>query len=138
MCLARDVMTINPSTCRENHTVYDAVRIMKREDCGVVPVVDELDRCIGIVTDRDICLHAILEHLDPEETPLSHFMSTDVVTCKETDDIETVLDIMEREQIRRIPVINDDDALTGIISEGDLARSEVKAKVSELVEAVVQ
>ncbi len=137
MCLAKDVMTANPSTCREEHTIYDAVRIMNREDCGVVPIVDELDRCIGIITDRDICLRTVLEHLDPEDTPVSELMSTDVMTCRETDDIETVLDIMEREQIRRIPVINDEDALTGIISEGDLAKSEVKAKVSELVEAVV-
>jgi CBS domain-containing protein len=137
MCLAKDVMTSNPSTCRADHTVYDAVRIMNREDCGVVPIVDELDHCIGIITDRDICLGTVLEHLDPEDTPVSELMSPQVITCKETDNIETVLEIMEREQIRRIPVLNEEEAITGIISEGDLAKSEVKAKVSELVEAVV-
>lgn len=138
MCLAKDVMTSNPSTCREENTVYDAVRIMNREDCGVVPIVDEMDRCVGIITDRDICLRTVLEHLEPEDTPISELMSSDVMTCRETDDIETVLDIMEREQIRRIPVINDENILTGIISEGDLAKSEVKGRVSRLIEAVVR
>ena len=58
MCLAKDVMTSNPSVAREENTIYEVVRIMSREDCGVVPVVDLDDKCAGIITDRDICMSA--------------------------------------------------------------------------------
>lgn len=138
MCLARDVMTQNPSTCREEHTIYDVVRLMNREDCGVVPVVDELDQCVGIITDRDICLKLVLDHLDPEDTPVSELMTTGVITCKESDDMNDIVATMEREQIRRIAVTDSEERLVGIISEGDIALSEVKPLVSELVEAVAQ
>jgi len=138
MCVAKDVMTSNPSVCREENTIYDVVRIMSREDCGVVPVVDSDDKCVGIITDRDICLRLVLDHLDPEDTLVSELMSEDVITCHPDEDMEQVIAKMEREQIRRIPVVNDSDNIVGIISEGDIAKSEVKPKVSELVQAVVQ
>lgn len=138
MCVAKDVMTSNPSVCREENTVYDVVRIMSREDCGVVPVVDTDDKCVGIITDRDICLRLVLDHLDPEDTLVSELMSEDVITCHPDEDMEQVIAKMEREQIRRIPVVNDTDNIVGIISEGDIAKSEVRPKVSELVQAVVQ
>jgi CBS domain-containing protein len=131
-------MTSNPSVCREENTIYDVVRIMSREDCGVVPVVDSDEKCVGIITDRDICLRLVLDHLDPEDTLVSELMSEDVITCHPDEDMEQVIAKMEREQIRRIPVVNDSDNIVGIISEGDIAKSEVKPKVSELVQAVVQ
>lgn len=138
MCFAKDVMTSNPSICREESTIYDVVRVMSREDCGVVPVVDLEDKCIGIITDRDICMRLVLEHLDPEDTLASELMSEDVITCHPDDDMEEVIAKMEREQIRRIPVVDDNDHIVGIISEGDIAKSEVKPRVSELVNAVAQ
>ena len=110
---------------------------MSREDCGVVPVVDLDDKCAGIITDRDICMRLVLDHLDPEDTVASELMSEDVITCHPDDDMEDVIAKMEREQIRRIPVVDDADKIVGIISEGDIAKSEVKPKLSELVEAVV-
>lgn len=137
MCLAKDVMTQSPSVCREEHTIYDVVRVMNREDCGVVPVVDADDHCVGIITDRDICLKLVLDHLDPEDTPVSELMTSDVITCQQTDEIETIIERMEKEQIRRIAVTDEENHIVGIISEGDIARSEAKALVSELVEAVV-
>jgi len=137
MCLAKDVMTSNPSVAREENTIYEVVRIMSREDCGVVPVVDLDDKCAGIITDRDICMRLVLDHLDPEDTVASELMSEDVITCHPDDDMEDVIAKMEREQIRRIPVVDDADKIVGIISEGDIAKSEVKPKLSELVEAVV-
>lgn len=139
MCQAKDVMTANPSVCREENTIYDVVRVMNREDCGVVPVVDEEDRCVGIVTDRDICLKLVLDHLDPDDTAVSEVMTSEVVSCKEDDDIERVIDLMEKKQIRRIAVVDDNECIVGIISEGDIARSEdANPLVSELVEAVVK
>jgi CBS domain-containing protein len=65
-------------------------------------------------------------------------MTTDIVTCNQNDPIETVISVMEKNQIRRIPVVDDDRCIVGIISEGDLAKSEAKSMVSELVEAVAQ
>jgi CBS domain-containing protein len=138
MCLAKDVMTANPSVCREENTIMDVVRVMNREDCGVVPVVDATDHCVGILTDRDICLKTVLDYLDPEDTTVNEIMTTDIVTCNQNDPIETVISVMEKNQIRRIPVVDDDRCIVGIISEGDLAKSEAKSMVSELVEAVAQ
>jgi CBS domain-containing protein len=137
MCLAKEIMTLSPSLAREEHTIYEVVQMMSREDCGVIPVVDIEDKCVGIITDRDICLRLVLEHLDPEDTLANELMSEDVITCHPDDDMDEVIAKMEREQIRRIPVVDDSDQIVGIISEGDIAKSEVKPKVSELVEAVV-
>jgi CBS domain-containing protein len=131
-------MTQDPSVCREEHTVYDAVRIMNREDCGVVPVIDAEERCIGILTDRDICMKIVLDHLDPEDTQVSEMMSGHVNTCKPDDPIESVIALMEKEQIRRVPVVDEQERIIGIISEGDIAKSDAKDKVSELVEAIVK
>lgn len=138
MCLAKDVMTQHPSACREEHTIYDVVRLMNREDCGVVPVVDDSDHCVGIITDRDICLKLVLDHLDPEDTPVSELMTTDVITCQPTDAIESIIQKMEKGQIRRIAVTDEENRLVGMISEGDIALSEAKPLVGELIEAVVQ
>lgn len=138
MCLAKDVMTPNPTVCREEHTIYDAVRVMNREDCGVVPVVDDEERCIGIITDRDICLRLVLEHLDPEDTPVSEMMTANVVACQESDDMRQVIELMRNEQIRRIPVLNENEHLVGIISEGDIAKSDARDLLCDLVEAVVK
>lgn len=135
MCLAKKVMTRDPSVAREDDTIYDVVDIMRLEDCDVVPVVDQYDRCTGIITIREICLEIVLNHLDPETTVAEELMNTDLITCHPDDDMNDVIRKMEREQIRRIPVVDDLDRVVGIITEGDIARSEVKPQLGDLVQA---
>ncbi len=134
---AKDLMTRNPSCCRESDKILDAVQIMQDKNVGVVPICDERGRCVGIVTDRDLCLDVILNRLDPGQTPLSQVMHTHLLTCGENEDVEAVLRKMEQRQVKRIVVVDSADQCVGIISEHDFAAAHLKPeKLSEFVEKV--
>lgn len=135
MSIAREMMTANPVTCFETDPVYRAVEIMKREDTGVVPIVDSGNRCRGIVTDRDLCLDVILQDMDPRSTQLRNVMHSDLVTCSPDEDLKSILNKMKGRQVKRILVV-DNDHCVGIISEADIARHESKHVVGELAEGV--
>ena len=124
----RDVMTPNPASISEKDSVKRAAEIMKREDAGVVPVVDGR-KIIGIVTDRDIVVRVIAEGKDCSNAKISDAMSKQVRTVKEDTPINEVLQLMSREQIRRVPVTNANNELIGIVSIGDIA-SDSKETVS--------
>ena len=134
---AKDIMTPNPSCCKVTNSVREAVEIMKSEDCGVVPVMDQEGKCVGVVTDRDICLKVILDRKDPNTTTLQEVMSRNPVTCRPEDNLDTIIQKMEKYMVRRILVVDDNNRCIGIISEADIAlKAEDKNKVAELVEAV--
>ncbi len=134
---ARDVMTREPRVCREDDTVLDAVRVMKDADCGVVPVADSSGKCIGIVTDRDIVLDVLGNHLDPKKTPLTKIMTKDPVCCRPDDSLEEVVRQMKQHQVKRIPIVDEEGRCVGIISEHDVAeKDENRQEVAEMVEAV--
>lgn len=134
---AKDVMTRNPECCRVSDTVYDAVQIMSQQDCGVVPVVDNNERCIGIVTDRDITLNVVLNNLDPKNTRLEEVMTRNPVTCTEDEPLSRILDKMEKNRIKRIVVVDSQDRCCGIISEHDIVTQDKDTEeVAEFVGAV--
>lgn len=119
MTTVTDVMTRNVRTMAPTDTVSAAAKAMQELNVGVIPVC-EGDKLLGMVTDRDIVLRAVAKGLDGN-TPLSTVMSTDVRTARETDDLDTVLADMASRQIRRLPVLDGSQRLTGIISIGDIA-----------------
>lgn len=119
MTTVTDVMTRNVRTMAPGDTVAAAAKAMHELNVGVIPVC-EGDKLLGMVTDRDIVLRAVAKGLSGE-TPLSKVMSTDVRTARETDDLDTVLADMASRQIRRLPVLDGSQRLTGIISIGDIA-----------------
>jgi CBS domain-containing protein len=132
MSKAKEIMTVNPVTCLETDSVYKAVEVMYKHNTGVVPIVDEENCCSGIVTDRDICLKVILEKREPEQTMIKDVMSWNLMTCHPEDDIDDVLLKMERRQIKRIPVIDDDEHCAGIISEHDIvSRYKIPEQIVE-------
>jgi CBS domain-containing protein len=134
---ARDIMTPNPMTCQETDTVYDAVRIMKSADSGVVPIVDQNQACIGVITDRDICMQVILNNMDPRSTMLADIMSRDLLTCRPDEDLNRILDQMEQRQVKRIIVTDQNNRCVGIISEADIAqRVGDQHKVGELAKGI--
>ncbi len=137
MVKARDVMTINPSVCREDDSVYDAVRIMKEEDCGIVPIVNDHRECIGVITDRDIALKVILNHKNPDNTPIRDVMTRHVHACHADDDLKKVVKEMEKHKVRRILIVDDKNQCVGIISERDIALEDRK-KAGEMVQAVLK
>jgi CBS domain-containing protein len=100
-----------------------AAQLMKSEDVGPIPIVADNDskRLTGIVTDRDLAIKVVAEGRDPNATRVKEVMSEDVITCKESDDVKTVLKLMEDHQVRRIPVVDGSDRLLGIIAQADVA-----------------
>ena len=122
--MTRDVYTISPT-----HTLQEAARLMQTIDSGFLPVADN-DRLVGTITDRDITIRAVAEGLDPQ-TPVSQILTKDVKYCMEDEDIEDLASNMAEIQVRRLPVVNSDKRLVGIISLGDLAIDSAAATAAE-------
>ena len=131
----RDVMTSNPRTVSPQDTIQNAARIMRDEDTGAVPVVDQ-GRPIGIVTDRDIVVRAVAEgQLD---RPVRDIVSGDIVSVRPDMSTREAADLMSEYQVRRLPVV-ENDRLVGIVSIGDLAVKEAKDKrVGDALESISQ
>ncbi|MDO9113869.1 MAG: CBS domain-containing protein [Polaromonas sp.] len=119
MTTVTDVMTRDVRTLTSDSTITEAARAMEELNVGVIPVCDG-DKLLGMVTDRDIVVRAVAQGLDGN-TPLAKVMSTDVRTARETDDLDTVLADMASSQIRRLPVLDGEERLVGIVSIGDIA-----------------
>ncbi len=118
----RDVMTSNPRTVSPNDGIQVAARIMKEEDTGVVPVVEN-GRAVGIVTDRDIVIRAVAE--GGIDRPVSAIATRDVICVRPDDSTREAERIMSQRQIRRLPVV-EGERLVGIVSLGDIAVKEGK------------
>ena len=139
MTMCKDVMTRNPVSARPEDTVASVARLMKENDIGPVPIVEnqKSKRLVGIVTDRDLALKVVAEGRDPETTPVKQVMTTTVITCHDDDDIETALDAMSTQQLRRIPVVDDGNMLLGIIAQADIAtRMNEPEKTAEVVKDI--
>jgi CBS domain-containing protein len=117
----RDVMTRQVVTCRESDSLNRAAQSMWDADCGALPVVGEHDKLLGMITDRDICMAAYMRGKPLTELTVSGTMSTHPVTCRPTDTLPTVMELMAERQIRRVPVVDDQGTLAGIVSLADLA-----------------
>ena len=119
--LVRDVMSKDPVSCHPHDTLNRAAQLMWDADCGAVPVVDDEGRLIGMLTDRDVCMSAYTRGGPLSEIRVSSAMSTGVFTCRADDALRTVMDLMATRQIRRVPVVNDDQKPIGIVALADLA-----------------
>jgi CBS-domain-containing membrane protein len=117
-----DVMTRNVKTCRIGDNLHQAAQVMWENDCGIVPVLDESDRVVGMLTDRDICMAAYTRGEALWAIAVSHAMSKQVHGVRTDDSIETAETIMRRAQVRRVPVLDADGRVLGIVSMNDLAR----------------
>ena len=115
----RDVMTADVVTASPDTTLEEISTMMKSNDTGAIPVVDE-EELVGIITDRDIVVRCVAEGKDPAETTAEDIITNDLETVDPDTDVEEALDIMGRNQVRRLPVV-EDGALVGMVSIGDLA-----------------
>src|SRR6266508_568823 len=111
----RDIMTANPKTVTEKDSVLDVACIMRDQDTGVVPVVDG-KKIIGMVTDRDIVVRAVADGKDIKNIRVNEVMSKQVRTVNEDASVRDVLDVMSDAQIRRVPVVNRNNEIVGIVS----------------------
>lgn len=118
----QEIMNSNVHLADPNMTICDAARRMRAENVGALPV-GENDRLIGMVTDRDIVTRAIADERSPGNTKVREVMSERVHYCFENDDVQRAADVMAEHQVRRLPVLNRDKRLVGIIALADIGRS---------------
>ena len=136
-----DVMTKNPSCSLPKDGVVKVARLMKSKDIGSVPIIEnkETKKLVGIVTDRDLALRVVADGRDPKSTTAEDVMTRTVVTCQADDNLQKALDAMSEHQLRRIPVVDDNNAIVGIIAQADVAtRVDQPAKTAELVKDISQ
>jgi len=136
-----DVMTKDPVCCLPTDTVSKAAQLMKDEDVGSIPVVEDEEtmKLIGIVTDRDLALQVVAPERDASSTQVEDVMTYEVVTCRASDDVQKAVDAMAQHQLRRMPVIDSDHRIVGIISQADVAtRVEKSEEIAEMVKEISQ
>src|SRR5205807_4890655 len=131
----REVMTSNPATVESSSTVVEAARIMKQEDAGVVPVTEN-GRLTGMVTDRDIAIRVVAEGKDPQSTKVSEVASTDLVTIDPQQDLDEALRLMAQHKVRRLPVVEEDGRLVGVVAQADVARKGDDTQTGQVVQEI--
>ena len=139
MTTCSDVMTTNLVCAQADDTVVSVAQLMKDQDVGPIPIVDDLTtrRLQGIVTDRDLAMKVVAEGRDPNSTRVSEVMTSDVVTVRQDDDIQAALDAMSQNQLRRILVVNENENLVGIIAQADIAtRMNKPEQTGEVVKEI--
>ena len=136
-----DVMTKNPVCCLPNDTAAKVAQLMKRENIGSIPVIEDTqtEKLVGIVTDRDLALKIVAEGLDAKSTKVEAVMTRQVVTCQASDDLQKALDAMSQHQLRRLPIVDSDNKILGIIAQADIAtRVNQPGKTAEMVKEISQ
>ena len=133
---AKDIMTANPSVVTPEMSVQEAARLMEREDTGVLPVVESKTsrRLVGILTDRDLALRVVAE--GKVSAQVRDAMSTGAQTARPDDSLKDVMDLMAREQVRRIPIIDETGAVVGIVSQADIVLEGDDKRAEKTIEAI--
>ena len=133
----QDVMTADVSFVRPDTPILEIARKMREGDIGSTPVIEN-ERLVGMVTDRDIVVRAIAEGGDVRTKTARDAMSPGVLYCYADDSVESVLDNMGDQQIRRLPVVDSDKRLVGVVSLGDLALSGKRKAAGEALQEISQ
>jgi CBS domain-containing protein len=134
----RDIMTRNPACCTPEDTLVDAARLMKINDCGAIPVIEDEEnrKPAGIITDRDIVVRGLAADMDPLETTVEDCMTRSLVAVQSDEDVEECVRLMEEHQLRRILVIDNDGSVIGIVVQAQIALNVDSALAGEMVEDI--
>lgn len=125
-----ELMTTEVGSCRPYDAADEAARIMWEQDCGAAPVVDQDGRVVAVLTDRDICMAAFTQGRALADIRVSSAMSRGLWSCRPEDDVKHAEKTMRAHQVRRLPVVDAEGRLVGILSLSDLAREAMSAKRS--------
>jgi CBS domain-containing protein len=133
-------MTPNPACCTPNSSAREAATLMRDNDCGSIPVVEnrEANRLVGMVTDRDLAIRGFAAGKGPD-TRVRELMTEAPITSAPEDEVEIVREVMVAQQVRRVPVVDDDGAVVGIVAQADIALEEGAAsdqEVGRVIEAI--
>lgn len=120
MTQVKDIMTANPEWVAPTTPVADAAKIMNDRDIGILPI-GKNDKLVGMITDRDIVTRAVAHDLDPAETQVGSIMTGKVLYCTDTDDVDQVAFNLGEERIHRLPVVDGEKRLVGMVTVGDIA-----------------
>ena len=131
----RDVMTDRPRCVTLETPISEVAELMESEDIGSLPVL-EGDQLAGMITDRDIVVRAIARGKDPRGMPVREVASRELVTVYADDDLSNALKKMASEQVRRLPVVDEDNRLVGVLSQADVAIEAKEKTVGEMVEEI--
>jgi len=132
----RDIMTKDPFCCEPADSAQTVAQLMRDRNVGAVLICEsqETKRLVGIVTDRDLTLRIVAAGCDPKATCAGDVMTPELFTCSPEDDVQKALELMERHQVRRIPVVDQENRIVGIITQGDIAiRLRDPQKIAEVV-----
>ena len=132
-----ELMTKHPVCCVPDDTVQTAAQLMRDQDIGPIPVVVAANNktLVGILTDRDLAIRVVAEALDPVTTQVKYVMTSGAICCRFDDDLREALYAMEHHQVRRIPVVNHNEEILGIIAQADVAtRLQSAPHTAEVVE----
>ena len=136
-----ELMTKNPVCCLQNDTVSKVADLMKSKDIGGVPIIEneQTKKLIGIVTDRDLALKIVAGGRDSKSMKAEEVMTREVVTCRAEDDLQKALDAMSEHKLRRIPVVDNNNGIVGIIAQADVAtRVDQPEKTAAVVRGISQ
>ena len=131
----REVMSSDPTCCVLSDTAQAVARILCDRNIGSVPVVadQESRKLIGMITDRDLCCSIIAQGLDPKTTKIEKLLSLAPFTCRDGENVETCERLMQEHQVRRVPIVDAEDRVIGIVSQADLALHDKSERVSKTV-----
>jgi CBS domain-containing protein len=131
-----EIMTPNPQCIGPDETLIQAAKQMKRLNVGMLPVCNE-DHLVGVLTDRDIAIRAVANGLDPNHTTIRTIMSRLIISCFSDEDQEAAASLMQSHRLRRLPVLDRDEQLVGVISLTDLAyRTNQETLASRVLEGI--
>ncbi len=134
----KDIMTREPACCMPDTNLQEVARLMVECDCGEIPVVENRQsmKPVGVVTDRDICCRTVAEGKNPLEMTAGDCMSSPCVTVTPEMGVEDCCRVMEENQIRRVPVVDERGACCGIVAQADIAQRASERETAEVVKEV--
>ena len=133
----RDAMTSDPCAIDAGKDVSYAAKMMRDEDVGIAPIV-EGEQLVGVLTDRDIAIKVVAEGKDPTTVHVREIASTRLVTVDPSQDLDEAMRLMARHQVRRLPVVEEDGKLVGVLAQADVAREGGDRETGELVQEISQ
>src|SRR5262245_16592868 len=131
----REAMTPNPVCCRPTDSAQKVAKALCENDVGSMPVVDDQQsrKLLGMITDRDLCCSVLAAGLDPKNTTIEKFVTLNPVACRDGENLDSCERQMQEHQIRRIPIVDGEGRVIGIVSQADLALKDKPEKVAKTV-----
>lgn len=134
----KDIMTKNPACCMPETKLQEAAKMMVDNDCGCIPVVEDNknQKPVGMITDRDITIRTVADGKNPLEMTVGDVMSKNVITVTGDSSVEECCNLMEKNQVRRVAVVDENGGCCGIVAQADIAIKAEDSKTDKVVEKI--